>query len=74
MTQHVEYSTSMVTLEAITLIDAPIERCFDLARSVEVHLAGNVHFGEQAVALEGITRGLIASRTSGITSSWGRVL
>lgn len=33
----------MVHLEEITLIDAPIERCFDLARSVEVHLAGNIH-------------------------------
>lgn len=36
-----------------------MERCFDLARSVEVHLAGNVHFGEQAVATAGITCGLI---------------
>lgn len=30
----------MTTIEEITLIHAPIERCFDLARSVEVHLAG----------------------------------
>jgi ligand-binding SRPBCC domain-containing protein len=49
----------MVTLEDLTVIDAPIERCFDLARSVEVHLAGNVHFGEQAVARAGVTSGLI---------------
>jgi ligand-binding SRPBCC domain-containing protein len=49
----------MVTIEEITRIHAPIERCFDLARSVEVHLAGNVHSGEQAVALEGVTSGLI---------------
>src|ERR1700722_13800215 len=49
----------MVTLEEITTIDAPIERCFDLARSVEVHLAGNVHCGEQAVATAGVTSGLI---------------
>jgi ligand-binding SRPBCC domain-containing protein len=49
----------MVKLEEITRIQAPIERCFDLARSVEVHLAGNVHSGEQAVALEGVTSGLI---------------
>jgi ligand-binding SRPBCC domain-containing protein len=49
----------MVTLEEITQIEAPIERCFDLARSVEVHLAGNVHFGEQAVAESGVTSGLI---------------
>ncbi len=49
----------MVTLEEVTEIDAPLERCFDLARSVEVHAAGNVHFGEQAVALEGVTSGLL---------------
>ena len=49
----------MVTIEETTRIHAPIERCFDLARSVEVHLAGNVHCGEKAVALEGVTSGLI---------------
>lgn len=40
----------MVTLQEYTAIAAPIERCFDLARSVEVHLAGNVHWGETAIA------------------------
>jgi ligand-binding SRPBCC domain-containing protein len=49
----------MVNIEEITRIQAPIERCFDLARSVEVHLAGNVHSGETAVALEGVTSGLV---------------
>ena len=49
----------MVKLEDLTVIQAPIERCFDLARSVEVHLAGNVHCGETAVALAGVTSGLI---------------
>jgi hypothetical protein len=49
----------MVRLEEITQIHAPIERCFDLARSVEVHLAGNVHSGEHAVAEDGVTSGLI---------------
>lgn len=49
----------MVQLEEITTINAPIERCFDLARSVEVHLAGNIHWGEQAVAAAGVTSGLI---------------
>ena len=48
----------MVTLEGLTVIRAPIERCFDLARSVEVHLAGNIHSGESAVALAGVTSGL----------------
>jgi ligand-binding SRPBCC domain-containing protein len=51
----------MVTLEEVTVILAPIERCFDLARDVEVHLEGNVHYGEQAIAVSGggITSGLI---------------
>lgn len=49
----------MVELKEITAISAPIERCFDLARSVEVHLNGNVHFGESAVAVGGVTTGLV---------------
>jgi ligand-binding SRPBCC domain-containing protein len=50
----------MVTLEDFNTIRAPIERCFDLARSVEVHLAGNVHSGEMARAAGGITSGLLS--------------
>jgi ligand-binding SRPBCC domain-containing protein len=57
----------MVTLEETILITAPIARVFDLARSVEVHLAGNIHFGEQAVALEGVSTGLLAL---GDTVTW----
>src|SRR5579862_4794617 len=49
----------MVRLEDLMVIRAPIERCFDLARSVEVHLAGNVHSGETAVACAGVTSGLM---------------
>lgn len=49
----------MVTLEEVTVVHAPVERCFDLARSVEVHLAGNVHWGGQALATAGITSGLV---------------
>ena len=49
----------MVKLEELTMIRAPIERCFDLARSVKVHLAGNVHCGEAAVAMAGATSGLL---------------
>jgi hypothetical protein len=49
----------MVRLEELTVIRAPIERCFDLARSVEVHLAGNIHSGEVAVAEAGVISGLI---------------
>ena len=48
----------MIHLEEVTVIDAPIERCFDLARSVEVHLVANIHSGEQALAVGGITSGL----------------
>ena len=49
----------MTTLEELTIIHAPIERCFDLARSVEVHELGNIHFGEAAVPLRGKTSGLL---------------
>jgi hypothetical protein len=48
----------MIRFEKTTVIDAPIERCFDLARSVDVHLVANVHSGEQALAVGGITSGL----------------
>ena len=49
----------MVRLEEVTTISAPREVCFDLARSVEVHLAGNVHWGESALAVGGVTSGLV---------------
>ncbi|QEE27945.1 SRPBCC family protein [Terriglobus albidus] len=49
----------MIRLEETTIIKAPIERCFDLSRSVEVHLLSNVHSGEQALAVEGVTSGLV---------------
>ncbi len=49
----------MFQLQETTQIDAPIQRCFDLSRSVEVHLLSNVHSGEQAVALGGRTSGLV---------------
>ena len=52
-------SDAMVTLEDLSVIRAPIDRCFDLARSVEVHLEGNIHCGESAVAMRGVTSGLI---------------
>jgi hypothetical protein len=49
----------MIHLEEITIIEAPIERCFDLSRSVEVHLLANIHSGEQALAIGGVTSGLV---------------
>jgi len=64
----------MVRLEELTVIHAPIERCFDLARSVEVHLAGNVHSGEAAVAMAGVTSGVIgmAQRVTWRAKHFGR--
>lgn len=47
----------MVSLEEITIIRAPIKRCFDLSRSIDLHLASTAHTGERAVA--GVTSGLI---------------
>jgi ligand-binding SRPBCC domain-containing protein len=48
---------TMVQIDQCIQIAAPIERCFDLARSIEVHLLGTAKSGEQAVA--GVTTGLI---------------
>jgi ligand-binding SRPBCC domain-containing protein len=48
----------MVTLHETTLIAAPIERCFDLSRSIDLHMASTGPTGERAVG--GRTSGLIA--------------
>jgi ligand-binding SRPBCC domain-containing protein len=48
----------MIHIHETTVIHAPIERVFDLARSVEVHLLANIHSGEQALATGGRTSGL----------------
>jgi hypothetical protein len=48
----------MIRIEEVTIIHAPIQRCFDLSRSVEVHLVANVHSGEQALAVSGRSAGL----------------
>jgi hypothetical protein len=49
----------VIHFEETTLIHAPIERVFDLSRSVEVHLLANVHEDEQALATGGVTSGLV---------------
>jgi hypothetical protein len=49
----------MIRFEETTLIGAPIDRVFDLSRSVEVHLLANVHDNEQALAIGGVTTGLV---------------
>ena len=54
----------MIRLHETTLIHAPIERVFDLARSVEVHLLANIHSGEQALAIGGFTSGLTSLHDS----------
>ena len=47
----------MIELHEVTLVAAPVQRTFDLARSIDVHLLGNTHFGEHATA--GTRTGLI---------------
>lgn len=50
-------SPAMPLIELETLIRAPIERCFDLSRSIEFHERTATHTRERAIA--GRTRGLI---------------
>ncbi len=47
----------MPTIELTTTIHAPIDRCFDLARSIDLHKASTKETKEQAIA--GVTSGLI---------------
>jgi ligand-binding SRPBCC domain-containing protein len=47
----------MVELEEVTRIRAPIERCFDLSRSIDLHVQSTAETGERAVA--GVTSGVI---------------
>jgi len=47
----------MPTIRLKTEIHAPIKRCFDLSRSIDLHLASTAQTKEQAIA--GVTSGLI---------------
>ena len=47
----------MPVLRIVTEIQAPPETCFDLSRSIDVHLESMIVSGERAVA--GVTSGLI---------------
>lgn len=47
----------MTTIRIATSIDAPPERCFDLARDVGAHLRSTARTGERAVG--GVTEGLL---------------
>jgi hypothetical protein len=56
----------MVRLQFTTEIAAPIERCFDLSRSIDLHVKSVEWSSEQAIA--GVTTGLISS---GEEVTWG---
>ncbi len=47
----------MPTIFLETQIKAPIERCFDLSRSIDLHKISTEHTNEEAIA--GVTSGLI---------------
>lgn len=51
------YCRSVPTIELTTHIAAPVERVFDLARSIELHTDSTSSTGERAIA--GVTSGLI---------------
>lgn len=55
----------MPKIELTTKINAPIEKVFDLARSIDLHMESTKHTGERAIA--GRTSGLI---TLGETVTW----
>ncbi|HKC67062.1 MAG TPA: SRPBCC family protein [Bacteroidia bacterium] len=48
----------MPHIKLITKINAPVERCFDLSRSIDLHKISTSQSNEEAVA--GITSGLIS--------------
>ncbi len=49
----------MPVFRMVTEIDAPVERCFDLSRSIELHVESMAASAERAVA--GVTSGLICA-------------
>ena len=49
----------MATIHLTTLIGAPIDRVFDLARSIDLHMASTSRTNERAIA--GVTAGLIGA-------------
>jgi ligand-binding SRPBCC domain-containing protein len=55
----------MPTIVLSTTINAPVARCFDVARDIDVHVASTAHTGERAIA--GRTSGLIGP---GETVTW----
>jgi ligand-binding SRPBCC domain-containing protein len=55
----------METIRLMTWIDAPVERCFKLSASVDLHIASTAATGEEAIA--GVRTGLIGE---GQTVTW----
>ena len=55
----------MPSIHITTVIHAPIERCFDLARSIDLHQYTSARTNEKAIA--GVTKGLI---NKGETVTW----
>lgn len=55
----------MARVELVTPIDAPAERVFDLARSIDLHARGQARHRERPIA--GVTQGLIGM---GETVTW----
>lgn len=55
----------MPLIELETVIHAPIERCFDLARSIDLHKLSTKETNEEAI--DGVTSGLIGD---GRTVTW----
>lgn len=51
------YYFCMAVITLVTEINAPIERCFDLARSIDLHSYSTAQTQEKAIA--GVTSGLI---------------
>ena len=49
----------MTRIVLLTSIAAPIERCFDLARSIDLHMASTNWSGERAIG--GVTSGFIGA-------------
>lgn len=47
----------MPTISLVTTISAPVEVCFDMSRSIDLHIISTKHTGERAIA--GVTSGLI---------------
>jgi ligand-binding SRPBCC domain-containing protein len=65
MTTLLQYLPAMTVININTAINAPIGRCFDLSRSVELHMLSTASTGERAIA--GRTTGLAEQ---GDTITW----